>query len=551
MAKAPQPKDQEGGLTWVTIADFSPGIVSQTRHSYTASTNAPVPYDKPGAAQVEGTQGCLALPNGGLAPGPGISNTYSMASLLGSSAVTYINGAFINELLSSDEIVFGLENVLAGTRTFLLESWLSANGMFTAIFGRAATSSADTSISGLTGGATRVNLTAPYETAGTPVLALAYSFKGASTTQYNWLYPNPAALGSPGTGNLSTAYGGLMVCHQNRIIVLAAQAYAYIGTVGSVNTVQVNNENFYYTDPPNSPQMGAQDEVFIQEYPYGVGATGSVSAGELFLVKHRGGGYVISGDLNAPTVTFLGGVQPTYQTVNSTANTPIGIIYASFQNGVWAWNGSNVSVKISDQLNDDFWQLTSLPPATTGGSPLVSFEAVLWGNYVICTNGWMYDYVKSSWWKLTPSSFAPLFVLVGEYGNVLYTLPASVSTAAPTGIAAYSYSTPATTFSWTSYPMGASIDRMLAPDRVAVRAQGSGTVTITLTGLSGTTTVTSPTTLTFNSTSQPQLLEASVGNVLAHDITINIVSTAASTGPAPTVYSVSVGYHETTPASAS
>ena len=56
------------------------------------------------------------------------------------------------------------------------------------------------------------------------------------------------------------------------------------------------------------------------------GAWGSISASELFLVRHSGGGYVISGDLNSPTVTRLPGVTSTNGIVQVAGQTPIGLV---------------------------------------------------------------------------------------------------------------------------------------------------------------------------------------------------------------------------------
>ena len=330
------------------------------------------------------------------------------------------------------------------------------------------------------------------------------------------------------------------------MVILTLTQYPWVGTIGGQNTFIESNESFNYTDPPNSEDMGAQGAVFVQEHPFGAGAWGSISAGELFLVKNSGGAYVISGDLNFPTVTYLGGVTPTYELLQYAAQTTVGFVYASQGNGVWLWNGSSQSTKLSENLNDDFFDINS-------ASNPIQFTAAEWGSWICMTNGWVMDTNTGGWWRLTNPGFPPMYYGIGCYGTTMWAVAAYVPNATAPALAQYSFATPETTYSWMSYPIAASRDQNIAPQRIAVRAQGLGTVTITLTGINGATSVSSQTPFTFDSNSQPQIFNSSIGggagSFLAQDVTVTITSTAASTGPAPIVYSVSVGYAASSPAS--
>src|SRR5487761_2414506 len=62
---------------WVSLADFTPGIYD---NSNIAGISPVIPAPL-GAADARYTQGCMALPNGGLGPLPKFTTTYSYATL--------------------------------------------------------------------------------------------------------------------------------------------------------------------------------------------------------------------------------------------------------------------------------------------------------------------------------------------------------------------------------------------------------------------------------------------------------------------------------------
>jgi hypothetical protein len=543
MSMVPSP---DPALTYVTIDDFRPGIISQSKFAYQANDNsAPVPWlGKPGAAQQSGTVGCIALPNGGLAPLPGIVKTVATGYTPPAGVTGYINGAIIYGMGGGNEILYGIEAKGGGTRSFQLTSYIDATTTTTAVqtFGPAADTTA-TGIAPLTGALTRVNPTDPTQP-GQPCVALAYTFvQNSGATQNNWLYPNPGATGSFDLYEFSPSYNSLCLTHQNRVVELTLFNYPWVGTVGGQATFFATNETFNYTDPPNSEDMGAQNEVFVEEDPGGVGAWGSISAGELFLVKNAGGGFIVSGDLNSPTITYLGGVTPTYGTLSDAAQTVVGLVYASNNNGVWAWQGGMTSQKLSPNLNDDFWQLNS------AGS--VGFSASDWGDWVAMTNGWVFDTLNGGWWQLTNPGFTPLYYGTTADGTGMWAVADSFLHASDPIIAKYDHSGPATLYTWKSYPLAQTKDRNLSIQEVILRAQGSGTVTITYEGVGGSGAVTQPVTFDITEGTQPQMIRSNVGTgtgtFQAQDITVAISSSGTSGGPAPIVYSVTSGFLETTP----
>jgi len=294
---------------WVEINDFRPGIISQAKYGAGPSVSNPVPVPwlgPPGAAQVNGTAGCIALPNGGLAPLPGIEETETSGFTPPGGATAYINGAIIHSLGALDEILYGIEVAAASSRSFRLNCFQDGIGTTDVLDLGPAADTTGQGIQPLTGGPTRVvpadsTLTAaltggtPYTSlsvvairteyfngdqiqigtgtgaifatvsssvtpgtttipinsitpvntypigtlvlditavaqAGQPVVALAYTFIENSGSQvFNWVFPDPANLGSFSLGTLTAAYRAICLCHQNRIIDLQIENYTWTG----------------------------------------------------------------------------------------------------------------------------------------------------------------------------------------------------------------------------------------------------------------------------------------------------------------------------------
>jgi hypothetical protein len=174
-----------------------------------------------------------------------------------------------------------------------------------------------------------------------------------------------------------------------------------------------------------------------------------------------------------------------------------------------------------------------------------------YGDWVLISNNWLYDCITNSWWRFEDPSFVQLKYF-GTTGFIptIYGLPCVIPAGEATAIYAYAVQTPRNSFSWKSYPILESVNRNLLIREVIVRAQGVGTVEITLQGIAGSTSVSSPTTLTFDTNSQPQLLRQVVGGggvptFVAADVTVQIVSTGTDGGPAPIIYQVEIGYEDT------
>jgi hypothetical protein len=393
---------------------------------------------------------------------------------------------------------------------------------------------------------------------GLPLWTISHWFTGGSAgepfpgTPYDFLYPDPTASGLTfGIHTMLNAVANTLA-HQNRIIYLTQELINYT----SSSTFAGGNEAFNYTDPPNGIAIPGQLAIFVQEDPSGYGAWGSQSASELFLVKNYGGGVLITGDLNSPDVIRLPGVTPAYGLMSKAASTPIGLVYASNNRGLWAWNGGNTSIKISEQLEDNFFVNNLLPPIVDG--PTV--DICRWGDWIIATNDYLYDTQTQSWWNMVDSIWGRhQWYAVSSDGRYLYaalaTIPGGNNVGPGAIIEIYDRQTPSSSWTWSSLPIKIPTGEMFreaAIREVVVKASGAGQITVGLVGRNHLLTTDSPSsTATFTSTSQTQTIRVAIGArtvagpLIAEDITLILSAQATTPGtPAPTVHAVSIGFED-------
>lgn len=573
------PDDRSKDLKWVEIDDFTPGIITNSQYANQASSGlgpvGPVPGKTPG--QASAATGCIALPNGGLGPLPGITRSRDAPNQLatGVGAYNLVNGFFVGGPINSssgvfpsdalDSIIIGvLAHNTAGDLSYILYDLASDTlDEQNIILDVGATAQDTGGPCTMTGGLTRANSTATDVGILTWLLEYWYTGTGSNPlggTAYVICYPDPTNPTSASPHNLNTGdtYPCQALCHQNRMVLLEAWQDFWSNTGNELLT----NEVFNYTDPPNSLALGLQQEIFVQENPFGYGSWGSISASELFLVKNRQGGVVISGDLNSPTVTSLPGVTPSYGVMSRGAQTPVGFVYASGGRGLWTWNGGNVSQKVSEALEDNFFENQALltGPVPVFRGPTVDIAA--WGDWVVVTNDWVMDTNTGGWWQLPEgANGAHLWYGVSWDGDSLYAADAIPIQTHMMDV--YQRSAPAGQFSWTSYPIRIGTDAKnmnYLIREVVVRAQGYGTVQVILTGVDVSTNEfrSSPNEnaeLTFEAgpnNFQPSMQRLTTG-LVAQDITINLASTGGTEGgqqaPAPTIFSVAIGYEEQNPVS--
>jgi hypothetical protein len=526
-----QPQSPEG-LKWLPIDNFTPGIWSQPTGSSAGVGPGPV-----GAAQDSGaTYACYATPTGALTPLPG---RIAQIPLTDDSILPkYIVGFFVVSPISDptkgvgDELIVGFETSNGSSVAFYVYSYLNNTSILLVHL----TASGDLPYTALTGGFTAANPTTP-TIIGLPLLAMMWA---VGSTVWMALWPDPTAPTSTTPYQFASPppLGGSLHVHQSRIVVFEQQNH----DAGSTQNFP-NNDAISYTDPPNSLSTFTsggtlQRSVFVQENPQGIGAWGSFSAGELMLIKKLGGGAIISGDLNFPTVTYIPGVQPTLGASSVPSFTQMGLTYHSAGAGVWAWSGNSTSQKLSASLNDStFENIVGVPPGAS------FFQAFQWGQFVMCSGDLVYDTQAGGWWRLAPPNPGPtthVFYGSSVFDASLYAANGFVSSAYPYLADQYSLLSPAGTYSWQSVPLPAAIDKTILVRRVALRAQGSGSVQVTISSSDGVSTQTK--TLHFTDVAHPVIQDATFG-VQSTDIVVTLLATASSGGlPAPTIFSCSLGY---------
>ena len=549
--------NSDSDYQWIDLADFTAGCYS---YSSVAGTdpNVPAPH---GALNADETYSCVALPNGGLGPLPGVAQSYDWTDTSGGATVTtFVTGLLVHDEIGQVEAIVMVEWDDGTNHYFIADSFLPASSAFTRI----------TSTTNASGGKnefpfgspypqmTRATDTDPTSTPGAPVCffpVASFAYPNATAGQI-FCYPNPASRTSYTPLKLITdgspqSESGMILAHENRLVVLANAGYDWPAGGAGVWGV---NETINFTDPPNSVTYPAssttgQQLIAVAEEPYGYGCGGSISAGELVLIKRLGGAAVITGDLFDPTsITPLPGVQGTGQGYGNADSGQGGLVYCSIDEGAWIWNGSNTSEKISGNLDDAFY---------TNGQQFIylSWYTKWIGDKIYFSNNWMLDTRTNSWWRYWPTAGQgghDLFWIQPVDGDTYWCAPLTFQSTDKTFLLEFSESTPAKTWQAQTLPIRLTTERYVELRRVVVRASSNGGntgATIKVEVLNGSTVVGSVTTpATIGPT--PTMIRMPIGSVTAsgadqvyasEDITVRITADGNG-GAAPNLHSCSIGY---------
>jgi hypothetical protein len=471
---------------------------------------------------------------------------------------------------SVDEIIFTMEGF--PTSSTWLQQVFAYNGSFNTIINNQYSANASTVPVGSLSFPTRMATSNPTTTAGYMVMIFTLpgpinaSLSSGTYPYAAFVYPAIPTLNAYNASSISSAVSesvsGLIAGYQGRVVAF-------------MNTLQVwpsgliaNNENICYTDPSNSDSIPSeQDIVLVPENPYGYSAAGSISAGELFLVKKFGGGAVLTGDMNNPNVVYLPGVQPgggmpsnapqanvqsplfSNSFFGQCASSMNGLYYCSGDNGAWLWNGGNSSSKISQQLNNNFyfdpsWQFASL-----------GYYICRWGEYLMFSNNWMYHERLGSWWRIAQGSEASLkpyfWYGVGKENSTLYASPASFG-AAPNAANyrlydTFNIDTANDSWQWTSQPIRVSENKEVSIREISIKAicpTSSTLCSIVVNIIDQAGNVNELNTITsMSNTGLPTVYRIPCG-IRTQYATIQIQSANGSGAQAPSVYSIGIGYRE-------
>jgi hypothetical protein len=550
----------EQDLQWLDLADFSSGLYDYSSISGSIP-NVPAPK---AAGDVSITANCIALPSGGLGPLPGVTETYIFpANINTTGGPTFVTGLLIHdELGTGDTEAVIITCYDDGTThsfqaiSLILETL--ASNQIVLVTGPTATGFFGSPYPEMTRLAAS-GITPPF--LPTIVFPSGPPEQPAGTSQV-YMYPNPTSpssytagtmiSGSPGS---QTSVAGQLFVHEDRVFILAATNYTWPG-----GTTFFTNENINFTDPPGSTTLGNQQDVLFFENPYGYGGAGSQSTGELFLIKHRSGGMILTGDIGTnPSTTILPGTTATGNFFGRGASTPIGWCYGSLDNGFWTWNGSNTSQKISQNLDDNFF----LPPEfnTTFIGNNYGYYVQPFGDKIYTSNNMLLDTRTNSWWRYFPLSGNPiisgganLFWVQPVNGNFIYSAQFSFfGNTSRTFLYRFDPATPTQEWVWQSLPIRLTTNRSVQLREVVIRAssnKGNTGATIQTQVLVNNTVVGSATTLASEIPSYPNMIRMPIGAAHAggnvytgEDLTIRITA-LGNGGAAPNLHSISLGWKQ-------
>lgn len=541
---------------WVHIGDFSPGVYDGSH----ISTERPTVSAPLGAANAVGTFACASIPGGALGPLPALTGTYSYPySFPGTVTTLYVLGLAVTpQLNDGDYEVVGIFEGDDGTDHYVVAvssvPALSSNHVITG--------------PGETVGTAGGFFGAPYpawtrmtsDGTGNPPPKLVFptvvSTDSNATSGHLWVYSSiagPTTFVADDLNSGAQTVVGQVICYADRVLTLGGVNYSW-PVSGGINT----NENINYTDPPLSstlPSSSTAGQQFVPgaQEPWGYGAWGSVSLGELLLVKKYGGAIIVNGDIASPSsVIDVPGVESTGNIVGSAAATPTGLYYCSQSRGAWLWNGGNTSTKVSKNIADDFFDMQ------TGNiqSNNFGFYSYHWQKWVLFSKNYIYDTENQSWWVIYPNAGTNVGHLTGrdifwwqttQNGAQIIGAPLAMTAANYTQyLSTFDNTVGSRTYQWTSLPIHVvkDADRVIDIREVTVRASdpagsGTGNVTVSINGTSlgsfaGITIGTDPTTV---------LLKAGIKG--AQDITVQLLADNSASGkPAPIVHSVDIAYEE-------
>lgn len=461
--------DDNEGYSWLHIDDFTPGLF--TANATGTPAGAQTNYTPQPLGSCSAVEACIGQPNGGLVPLPWFPET-PREWPYGTIDTPFIfiagvetNTAYrLNYLMSGDTEETELISIVEADdgSTFHLvavNSYIIETGDIHAVL-HSVSASTETYWGSPYPQWTR--MTEVGSGLDYPVLVFPSVVPTDSQGQNGHMYVYPL-ITAPTTFNVEDlvaesttpgAFTGQLVCYDGRILgLIAPNTYTWPDRGDS--PLFISNEAIEYSDPPGSNDYFPTTDDFallVPENPFGYGAVGSISAGELFLVKKRGGGVLVLGDIDAPSsVTYLPGVQPTGNFYGRGDSTQLGFVYCSQGFGAWVWNGANVSQKISTQLQDDFFDV--LDEAGLSNSENYGFFVKRWGDFILFSNGYVYSILTSSWWMLTQPGAGehPYYHYTDAKDNhQIYVMPLKVDVTNETFLYTFDTRIGAPHYEWTS-----------------------------------------------------------------------------------------------------
>lgn len=245
----------------------------------------------------------------------------------------------------------------------------------------------------------------------------------------------------------------------------------------------VGDDLFIYTDPPAQGPVASSVPgilaggaiVYTIDGGGGFGAWGSVSTGELILIRRNTGAVVVYQDSAFPsTVVKLPAVKGTGAIMQKMVMSGAGAVYVTEDDGVYAWNGNNTSQKVSNQIPNGVCLRQEMEPNgfdTVHNRGFVGprqWNDVLNG-LVFFPNNWVFDSLNGNWWQCEDPSVTNYGAFsAGQGSPLMYATPApstssgSFAPGAAITTKAFNANTLASSWKWTSNPIPAPTPGVIA-----------------------------------------------------------------------------------------
>lgn len=532
-------------LTWHEINDFSPGIWSRT--SFQSGRAAPLA--PPGAANTN-THSCIGLPSGALGPLPA-RGTYIPDALPGlGGGVTFALGGFNAELSYAlmdppgdtdqddrSELHFGVMRSDSVFRWYRYRAF-DVNGGWEQV---ATVTTTATTPRYAPIFHTRINPSDPDEF-GQIVTVMTYVGNPFTPAEgFAKAFPSPSTPTTVSSINVGDAASHSYVfsgAHQGRIVF-----NRFIGYNRGPDMAVSVSDNWYWTQT-NDDTLATGQAAFVFENPQGITDFFSMTANELFVVKSVGGGFMVQGDLDDPTLIQLPNVVSPNDRASTVkgCQTSVGVVYSAGQFGMYLWNGGDEVVDIAPQLDTTF----CIPDHTMEGH---KGQCARWGKFVVAPLSWLYDTETRAWWRLhDPSLQTVPWWSASGYNGILYGAPHTVAADGLITLSRFDPLVATREYTWESHSFPFTRERHATIRHVSLLAQGADqTIIVTFIDEDGN--ESAPVTLALDSPDEPKILTGDVGAATSgsfsgHAIRMRLdVDGTPADSPAALIHRASVGYY--------
>lgn len=340
----------------------------------------------------------------------------------------------------------------------------------------------------------------------------------------------------------ATAFS-LLCSHQGRVV------YAQRGITPTYgpSSLGYHSADFIAYTPVGDFSGAGANAIWGEEGASPIGAMLSMSANELLIIRHYGGGVLVRGDLDNPQVYRLPLAHSTGGYMAKACHTPVGVFYAT-RDGIVRWAGGDTTEIASKQLRGDFWVPHSEYIEGMHG------RLAWWNPYVLAPNGYLLNTETGGWWRLDNPATPYSHYDVSAWNGKLYAFPYKAQgDGVQTWWDTFEVDKLASTYSWRSQPILETLEREFNCAEIEITAQrmansmsvsGDAYVTVTLTGYTAEgTLVTSSNTFNLASTYGPQtLVQAVDSNFVARFVQIGIYADSDDADmPAPKIFNVRLG----------